>query len=95
MKRRWTTLILALALTLGATGCSSSALRAVAGAALVGAAVAHTVAAVHVIRHHDAHHHHGRCGHRRRRYQGRYVYRYEGRWEYYDGSSGRWYRYAD
>jgi hypothetical protein len=44
---------------------------------------------------HDAHFHHRHCGHRYVFHDDRAVYEYEGRWEFYDDTSGTWYYYPD
>lgn len=55
-----------------------------------------TVAAVAtVLAWHDAHYHHHHCGHEYVYVEERPVYRYQGRWEYYDPDSGRWYMYEE
>ena len=56
--------------------------------ALVTTAVVATVLASH-----DAHRHHHHCGHRFVVVEERPVYRYQGRWEYYDEERQRWYYY--
>lgn len=57
---------------------------------LVTAAVVATVLAVH-----DSHYHSHHCGHEYVIVEERPVYRYEGRWEYYDDHEGQWYQYEE
>lgn len=68
--------------------CSPRMAQFMAGAVIVGAAVA-------VVAHHDAHYHHRHCGHHYVVVEDREVYEYEGRWEYYDESTGEWYYYEE
>lgn len=79
---------LALALGSATTGCSPRMF----GAAVAAAAIIGTVA---VLAHHDAHFHDEYCGHSRRYHEGRWVYYYGDRWEYYDHGTGNWYYYHD
>jgi len=72
--------------------CSPHMFRHAVGAAIITAAI---VGSVHVMAHHDAHFHDHYCGHARRYHDGRYVYSYNGNWEYYDPYQRRWYFYSD
>ncbi len=63
----------------------------VIGGAIIGAAVVGTVAAHHAA--HHAHYHHYNCGCPRHWDGGRWVYYYQGGYEYYDPDGGVWYRY--
>ena len=74
------------------TGCSPRLAHAVINTAIIAAAIAGTV---HVLAHHDAHFHDHYCGHNRRYHQDRWVYYYNGYWEYHDPHAGRWYYYYD
>ena len=58
------------------------------GAAIVGAAVVGTAVAVQ-----QAHFHHWNCGCPHYWEGGRWVYYYQGGYEYYDPHAGVWYRY--
>lgn len=85
--------ILALVALLGAlsmVACAPRMAGHVIGGAIVGAAVVGTAAAV---AHHRAHFHHVNCGCPRHWYGGRWVYYYEGGYEYWDPQAGVWYRY--
>jgi len=42
---------------------------------------------------HDAHFHSQDCGHFRRLSQGRWIYFYQGQWEFYDESAATWFFY--
>ncbi len=55
-------------------------------AAIVGTAIALTTA-------HDAHVHWESCGCQRQWHEGRWVYWYNGWWEFHDPGSGYWYHY--
>jgi hypothetical protein len=74
------------------TACSPRLARTVFAAAVLTAVI---VGTAHVLAHHDAHFHDEYCGHHRRWHDGRWVYYYEERWEYYDPDTGRWYYYSD
>ena len=69
--------------------CSPAMFRIVATAAIT------TAVAAAVIHSHDDHYHHSRCGHEYVIVDGREVYQYQGRWEYYDPYDGQWYFYED
>lgn len=84
--------IIALVTLFGAVGCSPRMAGHLVGAAIVGAAVVGSAA---VIAHHDAHFHHYNCGCPRDWNDGRYVYYYQGGWEYHDPDAGVWYRYDE
>ena len=86
-KIRLAVLLAVLGLT---TGCSPYAFRSLVGAAIITAAV---VGTAHVLAHHDHHYHDHYCGHSRRWHDGRDVYYYQDRWEYYDPDTRRWYHY--
>jgi len=73
-------------------GCAPRMMRHIGRAAVAGAVVTGAVAATAIAVHH-AHHHTARCGHHRHWRQGRWVYEYDGHYEYYDHHHGRWYRY--
>lgn len=83
-------IIVALAFGLTITGCHPHALNGVAGVAMLSAAVVGTAA---ILAEHDAHYHDYYCGHSRRWHNGRWVYQYDGAWEYYDPGTTRWYHY--
>jgi hypothetical protein len=91
MLRRLTTISL-VALALASSACSPYLFRQVATAAIVTAAVVGTARAM---AYHDAHYHYHTCGHERRWHDGRWVYHYEGHWEYYDPHTDGWYYYDD
>jgi hypothetical protein len=78
-----------VAIALMGQGCSPQFARLAAGAFIV------TAAAVTVMAIHDAHMHSRHCGHHYVVVEQEPVYYYEGRWEFYDEESGRWYRYRD
>jgi hypothetical protein len=87
-------IIVAVALVVGvsmvATGCMHPRMVGPAvGAAFVGGAVV-GAAAVAV---HRAHFHHYNCGCPRHWHGGRWVYYYEGSYEYWDPNAGVWYRH--
>jgi len=83
------TITLVALLALSSTACTPGMFRLVATAAITTAVVAA------VIHSHDDHYHHSRCGHEYVFVDGREVYQYQGRWEYYDPSDGQWYVYDD
>lgn len=87
MKNLFLSATLALTLSLGAA-CSPRFI----GTAIMAAAIVGTVA---VLAHHDAHFHDPYCGHHRRYQDGRWVYFYDGHWEYYDPNGGTWYYYQE
>ena len=82
-------------------GCTLVAVLAVSSACTPGmfrlaATAAITTALVAAVIHsHDDHYHHSRCGHDSVIVDGREVYQYQGRWEYYDSYDGQWYVYED
>lgn len=94
MTRRMKLLIVALMLSLGlsSAGCNRYGWQLLGAAVEVAAYVAVTAL---VLSAHDSHYHSHHCGHHRVVYEGRPVYEYDGRWEYYDEYDGRWYYYPD
>ncbi len=86
--------ILALVALLGsltlASGCTPRMAGHLIGGAIIGAAVVGSAAVA--VEHHRAHFHHHNCG-CPRHWDGRWVYYYEGGYEYYDPDAGVWYRY--
>ena len=83
------TLITLLVMALFAFGCTPHMARA----ALFTGAVVGTAVAAGAVAHHHAHYHHYNCGCPRHYRAGRWVYYYEGSYEYYDPNAGVWYRY--
>ncbi len=82
--------LVALLGTLSLFACTPRMAGHLIGGAIVGAAVVGTAAVVHA--EHRAHFHHVNCG-CPRHWNGHWVYYYEGGYEYWDASSGVWYRY--
>jgi hypothetical protein len=81
-------LVVGLLLLAGVAGCTPR----MAGAAMAGALVGATVVGVaHAA--HRAHYHHVNCGCPRYHRHGRWVYHYQGGYEYYDRHAGVWVRY--
>ena len=84
LRRAAGVIALGIGLLVGAASCTPRMFHQ----ALMTAAIIGTVA---VLTHHDAHFHDAYCGHPREWHDGRWVYHYQGRWEYYDHRSGNWY----
>jgi len=72
--------------------CSPRMAHALFSAAVITAAI---IGTAHVLAHHDAHFHDPYCGHHRRWHSDRWVYYYDGHWEYYEPETGRWYFYQE
>jgi len=90
MKRRG--ILVALAATVSVACVAPRGVHHLAAAAIWTAAIAGNVV---ILVAHDAHLHSETCGHYRRWQDGRWIYYYEQRWEYFDDTSGQWYYYAD
>lgn len=94
MKKRLMLLVASLALLGVLPGCgprmAHHMARHMAGAAIAGAVIAGTAVAV---AHHHNHWHDDHCGCHREWHHGRWVYHYDGHWEYYDHETRSWYRY--
>ena len=92
MFERYRMKVLSVALVLAfltSTACSPGLFRFAASAVITTAVVA---AVIHA---HDSHFHHEYCGHKSVLFDGREVYHYQGRWEYYDSYRQEWYVYDD
>lgn len=83
-------LLVILALGGMVTSCTPRMVGRLIGAAIITAVVVGTAQS---IAHHDAHYHDHHCGCERHYHDGRWVYSYQGEWEYYDHETGTWYRY--
>ncbi len=88
MKKLMVVTALLLVSALGLGGCAPRMFGALAAGAIVGAAVVGTAVAVE-----HAHYHYHNCGCPRHWDHGRWVYAYQGSYEYYDPYARVWYRY--
>lgn len=89
-KVRLTILALIVAIMAIGPGCNRHTMHMFADLAVAAATVAVAVALHDVV-----HHHHRHCGHAFVYYEGRPVYQYGERWEYYDEYEDQWYYYPD